>query len=102
MNREDMLAKLIAQAREEGGELVTLRAIVEESTELGAERVLGRLGLNDDSAHDDLDELRELLSAWRAAKASAWKATIEWLVRGVLAVLLIGLAVRLGLPGMLK
>lgn len=102
MNREDMLAKLIAQAREEGGELVTLRAIVEESTELGAERVLGRLGLNDDHAHDDLDELRELLSAWRAAKASAWKATVEWLVRGVLAVLLIGIAVRLGLPGMLK
>lgn len=97
MKREDMLAKLVSQAREEGSDLVTLRAIVEESTELGAERVLGRLGLNDATAQGDLDELRELLSAWRAAKASAWKAAIEWLVRGLMAVLLIGIAVRLGL-----
>ncbi len=102
MKREDMLAKLISQAREEGSDLVTLRAIVEESTELGAERVLGRLGLNDDSAPGDLDELRELLSAWRAAKASAWKAVVEWLVRGVMAVLLIGIAVRLGLADFVK
>lgn len=102
MTREDMLAKLIAQAREEGSEMVTLRAILEESTELGADRVLGRLGLNDDTAHDDLDELRELLSAWRAAKASAWKAVVEWLVRGVMAALLIGIAVRLGFADFLR
>lgn len=102
MNRDDMLAKLISQAREEGGELVTLRAIVEESSELGAERVLGRLKLNDERAQDDLDELRELLSAWRAAKASAWKAIVEWLVRGVMAALLIGIAVRLGFADFLR
>lgn len=102
MTREDMLAKLISQAREEGSELVTLRALVEESTELGAERVLERLGLNDDKAHDDLDELRELLSAWRAAKASAWKAIVEWVVRGVMAALLIGIAVRLGFADFLR
>jgi len=102
MIREDMLAKLIAQAREEGSELVTLRAIVEESSELGAERMLGRLGLNDESAQDDLDELRELLSAWRAAKASAWKAVVDWLVRGVMAGLLVGIAVRLGFADFLR
>lgn len=102
MTREDMLAKLISQAQEEGGELVTLRAIVEESIELGADRMLGRLGLNDDSAQNDIDELRDLLGAWRTAKASAWKAIVEWLVRGVMAVLLIGIAVRLGLPGLLR
>ena len=102
MKREDMLAKLIAQAREEGGEMVTLRAIVEESTELGAERVLGRLGLNDERAQDDLDELRELLGAWRSAKASAWKAVVDWVVRGLMAVLLIGIAVRLGFTEFLK
>lgn len=102
MTREDMLAKLISQAREEGSDLITLRAIIEESTELGAERVLDRLGLNDDGAQGDIDELRELLSAWRAAKASAWKAVVEWIVRGVMAVLLIGIAVRLGVPELLK
>ena len=44
MTREDMLARLIAQASTEGGDLVTLRAIVEEASELGAHRVLHRLG----------------------------------------------------------
>ena len=102
MNREDMLAGLIAQAALDGGDLVTLRAIVEEASEVGAGRALARLGLSDEAAQDDLDELRELLGAWRAAKASAWKAAIEWIVRGVFALLLIGIAVRLGLPGMLK
>ena len=102
MNREDMLAGLIAPAAGGGGDLVTLRAIVEEASEVGAGRALARLGLSDEAAQDDLDELRELLGAWRAAKASAWKAAIEWVVRGVFALLLIGIAVRLGLPGMLK
>ena len=102
MNRQDMLAQLIGQAATSGSDIVTLRAIVEEASEVGAERVLTRLGLADDGAQDDLDELRELLGAWRDAKASAWKAAVEWLVRGVLALLLIGIAVRMGVPGLLK
>ena len=102
MTREEMLARLIAQADAQGGDLITLRAIVEEASELGAVRVLERIGLSDPSAPDDIDELRELLSAWRDAKASAWKAAVEWLVRGVLALLLVGIAVRLGVGGMLS
>jgi hypothetical protein len=102
MNRDEMLAGLLAQAAKEGGELATLRAIVEEASELGANRVLSRIGLGDAGAEKDIDALRELLAAWRAAKASAWKAAVEWIVRGVFALLLIGIAVRLGFPGMLK
>jgi hypothetical protein len=96
MTRSNTLAILMAQARDEGAELVTLRAILEETTELATERVLDHLGLADPSAEGDLDELRELLQAWRDAKASAWKAFVEWAIRGLLAVLLIGIAVRLG------
>ena len=99
---DDMIARLIAQAANEGGELVTLRAIVEEASEAGAARALDRLGLADESAQHDIDELRELLSAWREAKAGAWKAALEWLARGVFALLLIGIAVRLGVPGMIR
>ena len=102
MSREDMIARLVAQAAAEGGELVTLRALIEEASELGAARALARLGLGDDKASGDIDELRELLSAWRDAKASAWKAAVEWLVRGVLALLLVGIAVRLGVGDMLS
>lgn len=101
MTREEMLASLMSQAHEEGAELITLRAIVEETSELAADRVLDRLGLADEGAGGDLDELRELLRAWRDAKASAWKAFIGWAVRGLLAALLIGIAVRLGVWEML-
>ena len=97
MSREDILASLMAQAREEGAELVTLRAIVEEASALATDRALERLGLGDAGAEGDLVELRELLQAWRDAKTSAWKAFIDWLIRGALALLLIGIAVRFGL-----
>lgn len=101
MSREDILASLMAQAREEGAELVTLRAIVEEASVLATDRALQRLGLGDAGAEGDLIELRELLRAWRDAKTSAWKALVEWIIRGALALLLIGIAVRLGAWDML-
>lgn len=96
MSREEMLASLMAQARAEGAELVTLKGIIEEASVLAADRVLDRLGLGDPHAENDLGELRELLRAWRDAKTSAWKALLEWLIRGALALLLIGIAVRIG------
>ena len=102
MNNGEVLAQLVVQAADEGGDIVTLRAIVEEASELGALRMVGQLGLDDDTASHDLSELRELLQAWRDAKASAWRATVDWLVRGVLALLLIGIAVRFGLTGLLR
>ena len=102
MNREAMLAQLVAQAADEGANLVTLRAVVEEASELGARRTLALLGLDDAGAPGDLVELRQLLRAWRDAKASAWKAAVEWTVRGVLALLLIGIAYRFGVAELLK
>ena len=96
MNRADMLANLMIQAEREGAQIVTVRAILEETVELSTDRVLERLGLGDAGAQDDLDELRVLLSAWRDAKSSAWKALVEWAVRAGMALLLLGIAVRLG------
>ena len=66
------------------------------SDEARAKNALERLGLGDAGAEGDLVELRELLRAWRDAKTSAWKAFIEWVIRGALALLLIGIIVRLG------
>jgi len=73
------------------------QALLEAASELGARRALARLGLADEMARDDIDELRELLAAWRDAKKSARHAVISWVVRGVLALVLIGVAVKLGL-----
>lgn len=91
MNNDDTLA-----------DLVGLNALIEEASEKGARRVLAQLGLNDGEAQADLIELRQLLAAWRDAKASAWKAVIDWAVRGTLALLLVGIAWRLGVVELLR
>jgi hypothetical protein len=77
-----------------------LNALLERASETGAQRALARLGLADESATKDMADLRELLSAWRDAKRSARKAVVEWVIRGVLALLVIGIAVKLGLHGL--
>jgi hypothetical protein len=94
---EALLASLMAQAEGRGVDLITLRALVEESSLAGARRALASLGLDDERARRDMDELRELLSAWRDAKRSAWRAVVTWAVRVACAMLLIGIAVRLRL-----
>ena len=99
---EALLASLIAQAESRGADLVTLRALVEESSQAGARRALGALGLDDAKARRDMDELRELLAAWRDAKRSAWKAVVGWVARLLLAVVLVGLAVRFRLTDLVS
>lgn len=79
-----------------------LQGLLEQASEAGAQRALARLGLDDASAAKDMTELRELLSAWRDAKRSARKAAIAWIVKMGLAMLLIGIAVKLGLPGLVS
>ncbi len=91
---DGVLARLMAQSEAKGVDLITLRALVEEASQAGATRALGALGLDDPRARRDMDELRELLSAWRDAKRSARQAVVSWAVRVCLALLLIGLAVR--------
>ncbi len=97
-----MLALLVAQAEGQGAGLVTVRALIEEASELGAERALESLGLTGPKARRDMDELRELLQAWRDAKKSAWQAGVNWLVRILLALLVLGMSMRLGLMEILK
>jgi hypothetical protein len=93
----DVLARLMAQSEARGVDLITLRALVEEASQAGASRALGALGLDDPRARREMDELRELLSAWRDAKRSARQAVVGWVVKLCLAALLIGMAVRLRL-----
>jgi Family of unknown function (DUF6127) len=97
-----MLALLVAQAEGQGAGMVTVKALIEEASELGAERALEALGLKDPKARRDMDELRELLQAWRDAKKSAWQAVVSWAVRILLALLVLGMSVRLGLLDLLK
>jgi len=108
MDEEEALARLIALAGTSAAgasgalDAALLRAVVEEASELGARRALARLGLADEAARDDVSDLRQLLSAWRDAKKSVWAAVVDWAVRGLLALLVVGLAMKLGFAGLLK
>jgi len=97
MSDPTILAHLLHQAEAAGSDITTLKAMVEEACETGAHRAMASIGLADEAAHKDMNELRQLLAAWRDAKASARRALVEWVVRILLALLLIGLAVRHGL-----
>jgi hypothetical protein len=95
INPDTLLATLLAQAEGRCLDVVSLRALVEESSQAGARRALASLGLDDARPRRDMDELRELLGAWRDAKKTAWRAVVGWAVRIGLAALLIGIAVRM-------
>lgn len=97
-----ILAQLMAQGVQQGADLATLRAIAEEAGELGASRALARLGLDDKDAAKDMAELRQLLEAWRDAKKSAWRAVVGWVVRIGGALLIAGIAMRMGFAGFTK
>ncbi|MBO9574497.1 MAG: hypothetical protein J7494_02050 [Sphingobium sp.] len=101
-NDSEMLALLVAQADAQGDDLVMIRALVEEASDLGAARALERLGLADATAQEDVRELRELLRSWRDAKRAARTAVLGWLARIAAALLLLGLAVKTDLLRMLR
>lgn len=92
-----ILEGLVAQAESQGAARVTVQAIIEEAAETGADRALRRIGLMDDHAGSDIKELRQLVQGWRDVKSSALKSFVSWLVRTVVALLLFGLAFKLGL-----
>lgn len=94
MQDSEMLAGLMAQAEEAGGDLLMLRAIVEEASLMGAQRALDRIGLADAGAGKDVRDLRALLDGWRDAKRAAGRAAIGWIVRVVAMLVLVGLAAR--------
>jgi uncharacterized membrane protein YdfJ with MMPL/SSD domain len=102
MTDDSLLATLVAQADGRVIDVVTLRALVEESSQSGARRALGALGLDDERARRDMDELRQLLGAWRDAKRTAWRAVVTWVVRIALAALLVGIAVKLRLTDLIS
>lgn len=94
MQDREMLANLVAQAEGEGGDLLMIRAIIEEASMIGAERALARIGLSDKEAEKDVGELRDMLRGWRDTKRAAREAAVGWLVRLLVMLLLLGLAVR--------
>lgn len=73
--------------------------LLDRAAERGAERCLAHLGLENGHAARDIRELRDLLEAWRDARRTAWQTVIKVATTGILAILLVGAAIKLKLMG---
>ena len=73
--------------------------LLTRAAERGAERCLAHLGLENGHAARDIRELRDLLEAWRDARRTAWQTVIKVATTGILAILLVGAAIKLKLMG---
>ena len=76
-----------------------LDQLLTKAAEKGAERCLAHLGLENGHAARDIRELRDLLDAWRDARRTAWQTIIKAITTGILAAIIIGVAVKLKLMG---
>jgi hypothetical protein len=67
-----------------------LSTLLDQAAERGARRALESVGLHDQSAGNDIRELRGLLDSWRDAKKTAFGAMVKWLTLGFLGILAAG------------
>ena len=73
--------------------------LLDRAAERGAERCLAHLGLENGHAARDIHELRGLIEAWRDARRTAWQTAVKVITTGILAALLVGVAIKLKLMG---
>ena len=76
-----------------------LDELLTRAAERGAERALACLGLQNGHAAADIRDLRGLIEAWREARRTAWQTAVKVVTTGVLAALLVGVAIKLKLMG---
>lgn len=58
--------------------------MLDRAAKRGARAALQELGLHDENAPRDLDELRGLLSAWRDTRATMWQTAVKIITTGTL------------------
>lgn len=97
-NRMSSVARLVSEAGNQGAQVVTLLAIIDEASEEGAARVLRRCGLHDEAAGDDIRELRTLLEAWREARSTVRRTVVHWLTTFFIVAMIAGVAMKLRIP----
>ncbi|MEO0412948.1 MAG: DUF6127 family protein [Pseudomonadota bacterium] len=99
MDRTDTMAALVNQALDQGADPLTVRALVEEASELGAKRALRHLGLADRQAARDISDLRELLLAWRDVRQTAGRTVVRWFTTVLLSLIALGAVVYFNVLG---
>lgn len=61
-----------------------LEAMLDRAAKRGAHAALRELGLHDDNAPQDIDELRGLLSSWRETRRAIWSTTVKMVTTATL------------------
>lgn len=67
-----------------------IEAMLERAAKKGAKEALESIGLHDDGAVHDVQELRNLLDAWRAAKKTVWRTVMQAMTMAFLGALAAG------------
>ncbi len=88
-----LVENMLLMRKEEFDELLN------NAAERGAQRALACLGLENGHAAADIRDLRGLIDAWRDARKTAWQTTVKVLTTGILAALLVGVAIKLRMMG---
>jgi 2-iminoacetate synthase ThiH len=55
-----------------------LEAMLDRAARRGSRETLHALGLHDETAAKDIQEIRNLLASWRDTKRSIWSAAVRW------------------------
>jgi hypothetical protein len=67
-----------------------LKALLDEAAERGAEAALKKIGLHDEHAGKDIQEVRDLLYNWRETKKTIAQTVAKIITTGILAMLALG------------
>jgi hypothetical protein len=67
-----------------------LQDMLEQAAHKGAREALESLGLHDEEASRDVQELRSLLEAWRSAQQTVWKTITQAITMAMLGALAAG------------
>lgn len=68
--------------------------MIQLAAEAGAKKALADIGLHDEQAGKDVEEIRSLLEAWRSAKKAAWDTIVRFLTGALLTALAVGVYIK--------
>jgi hypothetical protein len=71
-----------------------LKVLLTAAAEQGAVNALKRLGLDDEKAAEDIEEMRGLVEMFRSARSAAWQTTIKLVTTALVTALLAGIAIK--------
>ena len=61
-----------------------LEALLDRAAKRGARAALEELGLHDETAAKDIEDIRELLASWRETRKAVWSTVVKIVTTGLL------------------